>query len=135
MFTERQQLLLKELELGNILEPKPFLEVDFKIPFVYDPKWGVFYCESGQHARLRAALVCIHLGCDTLQDAANQLRLGGSDEFCYFELADYWMEHYHGCFKSSCACEVDTWDANSLEEWEQNIIKSANRTLRFYTIL
>jgi len=116
MFTVQQQALLRE---AGLRDPEPFLHTDFKRPFVYDPKWGVFYCASGAHPRVMATLCVLHLG---------ETEPSGD---CWYNLAEHWLEHYHGCYKSSCSNKVTTWNVWSLQDWERAIIEAAGRELQF----
>ena len=127
MFTAEQQALLQD---AGLRDPEPFLHTDFKRPFVYDPKWGVFYCDSGAHPEVMATLAALHLGEPSLEVAVEHLGFPKYGEYWY-DLADYWLEHYHGCYKSSVCIRVSTWDANSLEEWERAVIQAAHRDLLF----
>lgn len=123
MFSTQQQALLQLAQLFH--DPEPFLEVDFKKPFIYDPKWGVFYCPGGSHTVAMAALACLHLKFSNFEQAANYL---GLDDHVY-GLANYWLEHYHGCYKSSVSSKIAVWNEDSLEEWERTVISAAGRKL------
>jgi hypothetical protein len=123
MFTAEQQALLRDS--GVPCNPEPFLDVDFGRPFVYDPKWGVFYVPAGGHPRAMAALACLHLGFPDILSAEQHLGL----QDCWCGLADYWLEHYHGCYRSSVSEEITVWDRDSLEEWEVRVIEAAHRKI------
>lgn len=115
MFTKQQQALLDQCDMRN---PVPFEELDFSKNFVYDRKYGAFYVDS-MHDAAKTTLALLHLG----RDDFDMMRDNS------WELADYWLSHYPGCFKSSVSPNILAWTLDSLEPWEEEVIAAAGKRL------
>lgn len=111
VFTDRQFWKICDARLG---EPLPFAKADLTKPYVYDRKYGVFWCPMGHHQAAMSLLLAFHLGFDDGISVAEHL---GVEYSC--GTADYYLENIPGtCFKSSVSKNVQAGRKGNLSPSE-----------------
>lgn len=114
-FTDEQWWSMCDVHLDL---PVPLAKADLLRPFIYDRKWGVFYCPPGLHLSGMSLLLAFHMGLNKGVDVAEQLKVEYS---C--GSADYYLERTSGtCFKSSVSRAIKAGRRGSLSPMELRIL-------------
>ena len=105
---------------AGMSRPVKLTKADLSKEFLYDRRYGVFYCQFGKHQFAMALLLAWDLGAENYLDIDHS-KLGISDwrsrECSTF--ADYFLENTKGtCFKSSVGKTVKVGKRGNLSNME-----------------
>lgn len=101
--------------------PDEIKDADLTKPFVYDRKYGFFIVSHSHHQIAMSLLLAFHLGYEDGIEAARKLKLEFSSGS-----ADYYLEHFPACFKSSVSDKITIWKPDSLNDEEIEIFGYKN---------
>lgn len=105
---------------AGMSRPVKLVNADLSKEFLYDRRYGVFYCQFGKHQFAMALLLAWDLGVENYLDI-DHIKLGVSDwaarEVSTF--ADYFLENTKGtCFKSSVGKSIKSGKIGNLNSME-----------------